>query len=141
MFVKDVLDLWYSGYFLSLAVEKLWNQQKDETYWQRWSKKAAVTVHNDKQRRRNSWYKQASWQSRETQRCCWHHKGVRADSLDKKKGIIAVAFYQGKNFKCFKEKEKFIQIVEKLKIHKSTIAFKINLSKLIEKHPKLLKFR
>ena len=55
------------------------------------------------------------------------------------KGIIAVAFYQGKIFKRFKEKEKFIQMVGKLKIHKSTIVFKINLFKLIEKHPKLLK--
>ena len=57
----------------------------------------------------------------------------------KRKGIIAVAFYQGKIFKRFKEKEKFIQMVGKLKIHKSTIVFKINLFKLIEKHPKLLK--
>ena len=57
----------------------------------------------------------------------------------KRKGIIAVAFYQGKIFKRFKEKEKFIQMVGKLKIHKSAITFKINLFKLIEKHPKLLK--
>ena len=55
------------------------------------------------------------------------------------KGIIVVAFYQGKSFKCFEEKEKFIQMVGKLQIHKSTIVFKINLFKLIEKHPKLLK--
>ena len=57
----------------------------------------------------------------------------------KRKGIIAVAFRQGKVFKHFKEKEKFIKMVGKLKIHKSTIIFKINLSKLIEKHPKLMK--
>ena len=57
----------------------------------------------------------------------------------KRKGIIAVAFHQGKVFKCFKEKEKFMQMVGKLKIHKSTIVFKINLFKLIEKHPKLMK--
>ena len=57
----------------------------------------------------------------------------------KKKGIIAVAFYQGKIFKRFKERENFIQMVGKLKIQKSTIVFKINLLKLIEKHPKLLK--
>ena len=57
----------------------------------------------------------------------------------KRKGIILVAFYQGKVFKRFKEKEKFIQMVGKLKIHKSTIVFKINVFKLIEKHPKLMK--
>ena len=54
-------------------------------------------------------------------------------------GFIAVAFNQGKVFKCFNEKEKFIEIVGKLKIHKSTIVFKINLFKLVEKHPKLMK--
>ena len=50
----------------------------------------------------------------------------------KRKGIIAVAFYQGKVFKCFKEKEKFMQMLGKLNIHKNTIMFKINLFKLIE---------
>ena len=29
----------------------------------------------------------------------------------KKKGIISIAYYQGKNFKRFKEKEKFIKLV------------------------------
>ena len=36
----------------------------------------------------------------------------------KRKGIIAVAFHQGKVFKRFKEKEKFMQMVGKLKINK-----------------------
>ena len=57
----------------------------------------------------------------------------------KKKVIIVIAFYQRKIFKHFKEKEKFIQMVGKLKIHKRTIVFKINLFEHIEKHPKLLK--
>ena len=57
----------------------------------------------------------------------------------KRKGIISVAFYQGKIFKRFKEKEKFMQMVGRLKIHKSTMVFKINVFKLIEKHPKLMK--
>ena len=39
----------------------------------------------------------------------------------KRKGIIVVAFYQGKILKRFKEKEKFKEMVGKLKIHKSTI--------------------
>ena len=58
---------------------------------------------------------------------------------EKKKGIIIVAFYQGKVFKRFKEKEKFQEMVKKLKIHKSTIIFKINVFKLIEKYPKLMR--
>ena len=57
----------------------------------------------------------------------------------KRKGIVMVVFYQGKIFKRFKEKEKFQQMVGKLKIHKSMIAFKINVFKLIEKYPKLMK--
>ena len=57
----------------------------------------------------------------------------------KKKGIIMVTFYQGKIFKRFKGKEKFQEMIEKLKIHKSTIIFKINVFKLIEKYPKLMK--
>ena len=44
----------------------------------------------------------------------------------KKKGIISVAFYQGKVFKRFKEKEKFVKLVNELGIHKITIIFKIN---------------
>ena len=49
----------------------------------------------------------------------------------KRKGIMSVAYYQGKLFKRFKEKEKFIQMVSKVKIHKSTLIFKINVFKLI----------
>ena len=30
LFIKGALDLWYSGYFLFLDVEKLWKQQKDK---------------------------------------------------------------------------------------------------------------
>ena len=44
----------------------------------------------------------------------------------KKKGIISIAYYQGKVFKRFKEKENFIKQVSQLGIHKNTIIFKIN---------------
>ena len=57
----------------------------------------------------------------------------------KRKGIISIAFHQNKVFKHFKKKEKFIQMIGKLKIYKSTIVFKINVFKLIAKHPKLMK--
>ena len=50
-----------------------------------------------------------------------------------------VAFYQGEIFKCFKEKEKFQEMVGKLNIHNSTIIFKINVFRLIEKYPKLMR--
>ena len=57
----------------------------------------------------------------------------------KKKGIISIAYHQGKVFKKFKDKEKFITLVSRLGIHKNTIIFKINVFKLCERHPKLLK--
>ena len=57
----------------------------------------------------------------------------------KNKGIINVAYYQGQVFKRFKENEKFVKLVSELRIHKNTIIFKINVFKLCEKHPKLLK--
>ena len=57
----------------------------------------------------------------------------------KKKGIINVAYHQGKVFEKYKQKEKFANIVSELRIHKSTIIFEINVFKLCEKYPKLLK--
>ena len=57
----------------------------------------------------------------------------------KKKGIISIACYQGKIFKRFKEKEKFIKLVSQFGIHKNTIIFKINVFKLCEKYPKLMR--
>ena len=57
----------------------------------------------------------------------------------KKKGIISAAYHQGKIFKRFKEKEKFVKLVSELGIHKNTIIFKINVFKLCERYPKLLK--
>ena len=57
----------------------------------------------------------------------------------KRKGIINVAYHQGQVFKRFKEKEKFAKLVSELRIHKTTIIFRINIFKLCKKHPKLLK--
>ena len=56
----------------------------------------------------------------------------------RKKDIIWIAYHQGKVFKKFKDKEKFISLVNKLGIHKTTITLKINIFKLSEKYPKLL---
>ena len=57
----------------------------------------------------------------------------------KKKGIISAAYHQGKIFKRFKEKEKFVKLVSELGIHKNTIICKINVFKSCEKYPKLLR--
>ena len=61
------------------------------------------------------------------------------DIRTKKTGIISTSYYQGKVFKKFKDKEKFIKLVNQFKVHKSTIMFQINILKLCEKYPKLLK--
>ena len=57
----------------------------------------------------------------------------------KTKGIIRIAYHQGKVFKKFKDKEKFITLINKLGIHKTTMIFKININKLCERNSKLLK--
>ena len=57
----------------------------------------------------------------------------------KKEGIINVAYYEGQVFQKFKEKEKFTELSAELGIHKNTINFRINVSKLCKNHPKLLK--
>ena len=43
----------------------------------------------------------------------------------KKKGIISIRYHQGKVFRKFKEKEKFVKLVSQLGIHKNTIIFKL----------------
>ena len=55
----------------------------------------------------------------------------------KRKGIVA--YYQGKVFSRFREKEKFVRLVADFGVHKNTIIFKINIFKLIDMHPKLMK--
>ena len=57
----------------------------------------------------------------------------------KRKGIISVAYRQEKVFSRFREKEKFMKLVSRFKIYKNTTAFKINVFKLINEHPRLMK--
>ena len=57
----------------------------------------------------------------------------------KKRNIISIAYHQGKVLKKFKDKEKFIKLVNEFKVRKSTIIFKLNIFKLIGKYPKLMK--
>ena len=56
---------------------------------------------------------------------------------NKKSDIIWLAYYQGQIFKKFKEKERFVSMVLKFNVSKSTIMFKIALSKLIDDYPKI----
>ena len=53
----------------------------------------------------------------------------------KKKNIVCIAYHQGKVFRRFKAKEKFIKLVKEFKVLKSTVTFKMNIIKLIDKRP------
>ena len=57
----------------------------------------------------------------------------------KSKGIVSVAYHQEKVFSRFGGKEKLIKLISKYKVDKTTIIFKINIFKLIDKHLKLMK--
>ena len=48
----------------------------------------------------------------------------------KKKGIVSIVYHQGKVFKKLKDREKFVKMVNRLEIHKTTIIFKVNVFKL-----------
>ena len=56
----------------------------------------------------------------------------------KKKNIIFFAYKQGKNFRKFKENRELQSLVERFKITKGTIIFKINIVKLIDKYPQMM---
>ena len=59
---------------------------------------------------------------------------------NKKSDIVWLAYYQGKIFQKFRSKERFVNdVVTKFKVSKSMIVFKIALSKLIDKYPKINK--
>ena len=55
----------------------------------------------------------------------------------KKSDIIWLAYYQGQIFQKFKEKKRFVSMVLKFNVSKSTIMFKIALSKLLDNYPKI----
>ena len=55
-----------------------------------------------------------------------------------KKNIIFFAYQQGKVFRKFKENRKFNSLIKQFKITKSTIIFKINIVKLVDKYPKMM---
>ena len=58
---------------------------------------------------------------------------------NKKSHVICLTYYQGQIFKKFKEKERLVSMTFKFNVSKSTIVFKISLSKLIDNYPKIKK--
>ena len=57
---------------------------------------------------------------------------------NKKSDIVWLAYHQGKIFQKFRSKERFVNdMVSKFKVSKSTIVFKVSLSRLIDEYPKI----
>ena len=55
----------------------------------------------------------------------------------KNSNIIWLVYYQGQIFQKLNEKERFVSMVLKFNVSKSTIMFKIALRKLIDNYPKI----
>ena len=58
---------------------------------------------------------------------------------NKKSYIICLTYYQGQICKKFKEKERLVSMTFKFNVSKSTMVFKVSLSKLIDDYPKIKK--
>ena len=58
----------------------------------------------------------------------------------KNKGILNLAYKQGLLFIKFKECDKFKEMLKEIRVSKSTIYFKVKLTKLLEKYPKFSKY-
>ena len=120
-----------------IAVERLWKCQEDKAAQPRGNKETT------------NWF---SWNTIETEELNKEADKVKKpeDAAElikyyeeilwtKRKGVISVAYCQGKLFSWFHEKEKFTRLVADFGVHKGTIIFKINVFKLLDKYTKLKK--
>ena len=132
MFVKDVLDLWCSGYFLFLALEffifSFENSKKTKRLNKDEIKKQLIDINNAMEIDNLNELAEKVERPEDAANIIKQYEEIlRTKRID----IMFVAYYQGKLFELFKEKEKFIQMVSQWKIDKSAIIFQINIFKLI----------
>ena len=132
LFVKDVLDLWCSGYFLFLALEffifSFENSKKRKRLNKDEIKKQLIDINNAMEIDNLNELAEKVERPEDAANIIKQYEEIlRTKKID----IIFVAYYQGKLFELFKEKEKFIQMVSQWKIDKSAIIFQINIFKLI----------
>ena len=138
-FVKDVLDVWYSGDFYL----QLWGNSENNKKTKRLNKDKikkqliestfinnAIQIDN---------LNELAEKVEKPEDAATIIKQYNEILSTKRQDIISVTYYQGKFFKRFKQKGRFIEMVSTWKIHISTIIFRINIFKLIQKHPKLMK--
>ena len=122
LFVKDVLDFWYSGYFFCFSCGETLKTPKRQNVLTK-QLIESITIDNAVEIEELNKLAEKVQKPEEAADIIKQYQKILRT---KRKGIISVANYQGKLFKRFKEKEKFIQMVGKSKIHKSTLLFKIN---------------
>ena len=132
LFVKDVLDLWCSGYVLSLALEffifSFENSKKTKRLNKDEIKKQLIDINNAMEIDNLNELAEKVERPEDAANIIKQYEEILCT---KRIDIIFVAYYQGKLFELFKEKEKFIQMVSQWKIDKSAIIFQINIFKLI----------
>ena len=123
LFVKDVLDFWYSGYFFCFSCGETLKTPKHQKRLNKDEIKKqlieSITIDNAVEIEELNKLAEKVQKPEEAADIIKQYQKILRT---KRKGIISVANYQGKLFKRFKEKEK----VGKSKIHKSTLLFKIN---------------
>ena len=132
LFVKDVLDLWCSGYFLFLAlgffIFSFENSKKTKRLNKDEIKKQLIDINNAMEIDNLNELAEKVERPEDAANIIKQYEEILRT---KRIGIIFVAYYQGKLFELFKEKEKFIQMVSQWKIDKSTIIFQMSIFKLI----------
>ena len=120
------------------GVEGCRGYQEKEVIEFRWNKAKVGRINYCQWYSRKRWVKKKADEIEEPGKAAEVRKECENIIKTNKKGIVCVAYYQGKVFKKFKDKEKFSTLVNQWKIHKTTIVFKINIYKLCERFPKLL---
>ena len=112
LFVKDVLDLWCRGYFLFLALEffifSFENSKKTKRLNKDEIKKQLIDINNAMEIDNLNELAEKIERPEDAANIIKQYEEIlRTKRID----IIFVAYYQGKLFELFKEKEKFIQMV------------------------------
>ena len=138
-FVKDVLDVWYSGDFYLQLWGNSENNKKTKGLNKDEIKKQLIesTIINNAIQIDN--LNELAEKVEKPEDAATITKQYNEVLSTKRQDILSVAYHQGKFFKRFKQKGRFIEMVSTWKIHISTIIFRINIFKLIQKHPKLMK--
>ena len=107
LFSKVVLNLWYTGYFLFLAVGKIWKQQEDNGLNKDEIKNQeieSIIINNASKIDNLNELDEKLQKPKEATDIIKPYEKILQT---KRKDIISIVFYQGNVSKRFKEKEKF----------------------------------